>query len=91
MNIGKRTGCKVHIIILGKKCTCFTMFGVINSPRIQMSHYTWLALWYDCAGFGWPCDTELVRQFYNVLQKIKLLYLCFALLTCFEQKPQSII
>ena len=26
----KRTGYKVHMIILGEKCSCFTIRGVIN-------------------------------------------------------------
>ena len=30
MNIEMRTGYKVHMIILGKKCNCFTICAVIN-------------------------------------------------------------
>ena len=30
LNIGKRTGYKVHVIILGKNCDYFTMCAVID-------------------------------------------------------------
>ena len=32
MNVEMRTGYKVHMIILGKKCNCFTICAVINIP-----------------------------------------------------------
>ena len=32
MNIGSRTGYKVHMIILGKNCNCCKMCAVINFP-----------------------------------------------------------
>ena len=33
LNIGRRTRYKVHMIILCKKCTCFTMCAVIFLPK----------------------------------------------------------